>query len=142
MPLQFIDWYDEASVCDGSFVIRSTDLTTFMRGLGSTEWALFDSLEESKRDQICSEFSSFVVGVANAVTLIDPERDADNLAANQSLPPMLPKEFASMMPSSFVAVVIRFRSHLEKNSIRTTSLSWKRSSAFCTIFTLEIRRSR
>ena len=56
-----------------------------------------------------------MVGVANGVMLIDPERDGDNLPTNKSLPPMLPKEFSSMMPSSFVAVVIRFCSRLEKN---------------------------
>ena len=51
-PLQLADWDDEAGVRVGSFVIRSTDATTFMRGLGSTECALFDDLEERERDQI------------------------------------------------------------------------------------------
>ena len=55
-PLQLTDWDAGAAVRDGAFVIRSTDVTTFMQGLGSTECALFDGLEESKRDQICSAF--------------------------------------------------------------------------------------
>ena len=37
LPLQLTDWDAGAAVCDGSFVIRSTDVTTFMQGLGSTE---------------------------------------------------------------------------------------------------------
>ena len=83
------------------------------------EATLFDSLEESERDQLCLSFGTFVVGIANGVNTIDPERDENNHSANISLPPMLPKEFATMMPSCFVDVVVRFRSRLEKVFVST-----------------------
>jgi hypothetical protein len=55
-----------------------------------------------------------LIDLADGVCNISPERDGDNRDVATSLPPILPKEFASMMPSSFVEVVIRFRSRLEK----------------------------
>jgi hypothetical protein len=51
---------------------------------------------------------------SNGVCNISPERNGGNLAVATSFPPILPIEFAIMMPSIFVQVVIRFRSRFDK----------------------------
>jgi hypothetical protein len=48
-------------------------------------------------------FGTLLVDLADDVCNISPERNGDNLAAATSFPPILPKEFAIMMPSSFVS---------------------------------------
>jgi hypothetical protein len=73
---------------------------------------LLCSTEE--RDGICSAFGTLLVDLAGCVCNISPERNGDNLAVATSFAPILPTEFAIMMPSSFVQVVIRFRSRLQK----------------------------
>jgi hypothetical protein len=60
------------------------------------------------------EFGTLLLDLADGVCIVSSERNSDNLAVATSLPPILPKEFAIMMPSSFVQVVIRFRSRLKK----------------------------
>jgi hypothetical protein len=85
-----------------------------INGLGSSVSAMCNGLLEDERDRICSVFGTLLVDLADGVSRISPERDGDIAAAATSFPPVLPKELSSMMPSSFVQVVIRFRSRLEK----------------------------
>jgi hypothetical protein len=74
---------------------------------------MFNGLTKEKSDGICSAFGTLLVDLADGVSNISPERDGDNRAVAFSFPPILPKGIASMMLSSFVPVVIRFRSRLE-----------------------------
>jgi hypothetical protein len=60
---------------------------------------MFDGLAKEERGGKCSAFGTLLVNLADGVCNISPERDGKNLAV---VPPILPKEFAIMMRSSFV----------------------------------------
>jgi hypothetical protein len=105
-------WDDTQGCREGEFAVLSSDVLLFIRGLGSAEAALFGALPQSERNTVVSYFAAFVVRCADGVHKIDPERDEASNAAGVSLPPILPKDFAILMPSSFIDVVIRFRSRL------------------------------
>jgi hypothetical protein len=105
---------DAPKLCKGSFAVLLFDVSDLINGLGSSVSAMFNGLPKEERDGICSAFGTLLVDLADCVCNISPERNGDNLAVATSFPPILPKEFAIMMPSSFVQVVIRFRSRLEK----------------------------
>lgn len=102
-------------VARGAFVVVSYGVLRFMRGTGFAEAALLDCLARSERDHLHSCFGSFLIRCTAIIHKIDPEGDKDDNAAGVFLPPVLPKNFATMMPSSFVDIVSRFRSWLEKN---------------------------
>lgn len=59
-------------------------------------------------------FGTLLVDLGDGVSQISSECDSDNESEVPAVPSDLPKELASIMPSSFVEVAIRFRSRLEK----------------------------
>lgn len=71
-------------------------------------------LVEDERNLVCSAFGTFLVDLADGVSPIFSERNSDNKAVATSFPSVLSKEFTSMVPSSFVQVVIGFRFRLKK----------------------------
>jgi hypothetical protein len=93
----------------GSFAVLLSDVSDLINGLGSSVSAMFNGLAIEKRDGICSAFGTLLVDLADGVFNLSPERHGDNLAVASSFPPILSKEFAIMMSSCFVQVVIRFR---------------------------------
>jgi hypothetical protein len=73
---------------------------------------MFNGLPKEERDGICSSFGTLLVDLADGMCNIFLDLYGGNRAVATSLPPIFPKEFASMMPSRFAQVVIRFRSRL------------------------------
>jgi hypothetical protein len=105
---------DVPKLCKGSFAVLLSDVSDLINGLGSSVSVMFIGLAIEECDGICCAFGTLLVDLADGVCNISSERNGDILAAATSFPPILPKEFAMMMPSSFVQVVIRFRSRFEK----------------------------
>jgi hypothetical protein len=105
---------DAPKFCKGSFAVLLSDVSNLINGLGSSVSAMFNGLAKEERDGTCSAFGTLLVDLVDCVCNISPERNGDNLAVATSFPPILPKEFAIMLSSNFVQVVIRFRSRLEK----------------------------
>jgi hypothetical protein len=113
-PTQMASLDGEPKLCKGSFAVLLSDVSNLINGLGPGVSVMFNGLPKEERDGKCSGFGILLVDLADDVCNISPERDGDNRDVATSLPPILPKEFASMLPSSFVEVVIRFCSRLEK----------------------------
>lgn len=112
-PQQIEDWDSTSGFLSGSFAVSTANVKLVFTGLGSSEALAFAELPVVDRDGLCFAFGRFVVGLAAGVHDIEPERDNNNDPMT-SLPPCDPLAFAKMLPSSFVAVVIRFRTRLEK----------------------------
>lgn len=49
------------------FAISSADVCLFIRGIGFTEATEFEYISENKRDQLCSDFGTFVIGIDDDV---------------------------------------------------------------------------
>jgi hypothetical protein len=105
---------DAPKLCKGSFAVLLSDVSDLINGLGSSVSTLFNGLATEERDGMCCAFGTLLVDLADGALKISPELNGNNLAVATSFPLILPKEFAIIMPSSFVEVVIRFRSRLEK----------------------------
>jgi hypothetical protein len=105
---------DAPKLCKGSFAVLLPDVSDLINGLGCSVSAMFNGLPKEESDGICCAYGTLLVDLADCVCNVSSEHNSDNLAVATSFPPILPKEFAIMMPSSFVQVVIRFRSRLEK----------------------------
>jgi hypothetical protein len=77
--------------------------------------AMFSGLAKEERDGVSSAFGSMLVDPADGVWNISPERNGGNVAVVTSFPPILPKEFAIMMPSKLsLKLSFRFGFLLEK----------------------------
>ena len=113
-PQQIQNWDPANGYLSGSFAVSTANVRLVFTGLGSSEALAFDALPAGDSEGLCSAFGKFVVDLAVGVQDIEPERDYDNNPIT-SLPPCDPLAFAKMLPASFVNVVIRFRSRLEKH---------------------------
>lgn len=81
-------------------------------GLGSAEAVLYGALPQNKRNVVVSYFATFVVKYMDGGYKIYPEWDKASNAADVLLTPVLPNYLATLMPSSFIEVVIHLRSRL------------------------------
>jgi hypothetical protein len=90
-----------------------SNVSDLIKGLGSRVSAMFNGFSEEVRDGICSAFGTLLVDLTDGVCNISPQRRQSS-SSNIFFPPILPKEFAIMIPSGFVQIVIRFRFRLEK----------------------------
>jgi hypothetical protein len=89
------------------FAVFLPDVSDLINGFGSSVSVMFNGLAKEKRDGVCSVFGILLVDLVDGVCNIISERDGDNRAVVTSFPLNLPKEFASMMTSSCVQLVIR-----------------------------------
>lgn len=111
---QLLDQDSSVSCRKGPFMIAKDVVVQFFRGCGSFVATSFDSLPAAEKNTVVCSVGNLVVCLAAGIDEIEPERDSNNAPA-ASLPPCLPREYATMLPSVFVDLVIRFRSRLEKH---------------------------
>jgi hypothetical protein len=102
---------DAPNLCKGTFAVLLSDVSDLINGLGCNVSAIFSGLAKEERDGICFAFGTFLVDLVDGVCNISPTQRRQSTSSNL-LPPIIPKEFAIMMPSNFVQVVICFRSRL------------------------------
>jgi hypothetical protein len=133
---------DAPKLCKGSFALLLSDVSDLINGLGSNVSAMSNGLAKEERDGICCAFGTLLVDLADGVCDISSECNGDNLAVATSLPPILPKEFAIMMPSSFVQLSFVSAPALRKHSVSATWTLWKRSTDPCVTAVFEIHYSK
>jgi hypothetical protein len=103
---------------------------------------MLNGLAKEERDGICSAFGTLLVDLADGLCNISPERNGDNLAVATSFPPILPKEFAIMIPPTSFKLSFVSAPALRKHLASANSRLWKRSTDPCVTAIFEINYSK
>ena len=92
-------------------------------------------LSENEHDQICSYFGTLVVGLEDGKYNISTKSNEENLSMSFYLPPILPGEFSTMIPSScFYAVIMFLLPPWEKFGRTCIVVLWEEHSSLCQLY--------